>query len=103
MTPLSLLCVTFTLIVCHYLSYIHVSTSTAIVVSLCVSLLLLPCVTGTQELRVYNKEGSPRIIAIDCGIKNNQIRCLLRRGCHVTVVPWNHDFNYHMKGISTIT
>ena len=47
---------------------------------------------------MYNKGGSPRIIAVDCGIKNNQIRCLLRRGCHVTVVPWNHDFNCHMKG-----
>ena len=66
--------------------------------SLYVSLSPLLYVTGTQEPRVYNKEGSPRIIAIDCGIKNNQIRCLLHRGCHVTVVPWNHDFNRHMKG-----
>ena len=60
-------------------------------------------VIGTQEPRVYNKGGSPRIIAVDCGIKNNQIRCLLRRGCHVTVVPWNHDFNYNMKGKQWIT
>lgn len=70
----------------------------------CVLLLLLCAivtphhVNGTQEPKVYNKEGSPRVIAVDCGMKNNQLRCLLRRGCHVTVVPWNHDFNNDMKG-----
>ena len=29
------------------------------------------------------------IVAIDCGIKRNIIRSLNRRGCSVTVVPWN--------------
>lgn len=28
---------------------------------------------------------------IDCGVKNNQIRCLVSRGVCVTVVPWNAD------------
>ena len=62
-------------------------------------MVTLLCITDTQEPKVYNKEGTPRIIAVDCGIKNNQIRCLLNRGCHVTVVPWNHDFNKDMKGV----
>jgi carbamoyl-phosphate synthase small subunit len=31
------------------------------------------------------------IVLIDCGRKNNQIRCLVRLGAEVTVVPWNHD------------
>lgn len=35
--------------------------------------------------------GKPRIAVIDCGVKNNIIRCLLRRGASVTVVPWDCD------------
>jgi len=30
-----------------------------------------------------------RVAVIDCGIKRNIARCLARRGCHVTIVPWN--------------
>lgn len=37
----------------------------------------------------YNPTGSPRILAIDCGLKYNQIRCLAARGARVDVVPWN--------------
>lgn len=40
----------------------------------------------------YNGKGSPHIVVVDCGIKNNQIRCLCKRGAKVTVVPW--DFNF---------
>ncbi|XP_036922614.1 CAD protein isoform X5 [Sturnira hondurensis] len=40
--------------------------------------------------RVFNTGGTPRILALDCGLKYNQIRCLCRRGAEVTVVPWNH-------------
>ena len=29
------------------------------------------------------------VVAVDCGIKFNIIRSLNRRGCNVTVVPWN--------------
>ena len=28
---------------------------------------------------------------MDCGIKFNQIRCFLKRGVRVKVVPWNYD------------
>jgi len=31
-------------------------------------------------------------LAVDCGIKYNQIRCLVKRGAEVKVVPWNYDF-----------
>ncbi|KAG5900494.1 hypothetical protein JTB14_010905 [Gonioctena quinquepunctata] len=41
----------------------------------------------------YNINGSPRICAVDCGLKYNQIRCLISRGARVDVVPWNHKFN----------
>ena len=32
------------------------------------------------------------ILAVDVGMKNNQIRCFLKRGVSVTVVPWTYDF-----------
>lgn len=33
-----------------------------------------------------------RVLAVDVGMKNNQIRCFLKRGISVTVVPWDFDF-----------
>lgn len=35
---------------------------------------------------------SLRVLAIDVGMKNNQIRCFTRRGVELKVVPWNYDF-----------
>ncbi|CAK9103982.1 Protein URA2 [Includes: Glutamine-dependent carbamoyl-phosphate synthase [Durusdinium trenchii] len=32
------------------------------------------------------------ILAVDCGMKNNIIRCLVNLGLRVTVVPWDYDF-----------
>lgn len=29
------------------------------------------------------------VVAVDCGMKRNIVRCLNARGCDVTVVPWN--------------
>ncbi|CAK8696829.1 unnamed protein product [Clavelina lepadiformis] len=43
--------------------------------------------------RIYNESGDFHIVAVDCGIKHNQIKCLCKRGAKVTVVPWNYDFN----------
>ncbi|XP_036190966.1 CAD protein isoform X2 [Myotis myotis] len=40
--------------------------------------------------QVFNAGGTPRILALDCGLKYNQIRCLCQRGAEVTVVPWDH-------------
>lgn len=54
-----------------------------------------------KEPVVYGN-GSPAIIAVDCGIKNNIIRCFLNRGAKVIRVPWNYDFNnggYEYDGI----
>ena len=36
---------------------------------------------------------SPRfhVVAVDCGMKRNIVRSLNKRGCRVTVVPWNTD------------
>ncbi|XP_069989210.1 multifunctional protein CAD isoform X7 [Penaeus vannamei] len=43
-----------------------------------------------KEPRVFNPDGDVRIMAVDCGLKYNQIRCLVKRGAKVTLVPWNH-------------
>ena len=34
-----------------------------------------------------------KVVLLDCGVKANIIRCLLRRGVVVIRVPWNYDFN----------
>ena len=34
-----------------------------------------------------------RVVLVDCGVKANIIRCLLRRGVEVIRVPWDYDFN----------
>ncbi|XP_033610658.1 CAD protein isoform X2 [Cryptotermes secundus] len=42
---------------------------------------------------VYNAEGCPRICVVDCGLKYNQLRCLLTRGARLDVVRWDHTLN----------
>ncbi len=37
--------------------------------------------------------GGRTVVLVDCGVKNNIIRELLRRGLTVRRVPWNHDFH----------
>ena len=45
-----------------------------------------------KEPKVYNPEGEVSIIAVDVGLKFNQLRCLYGRGAKVTLVPWDYDF-----------
>ncbi len=33
------------------------------------------------------------VVLVDCGVKANIIRCLLKRGVEVIRVPWDYDFN----------
>ena len=46
-----------------------------------------------SEVVRYNEGGSKKVILVDCGVKNNIIRCLIRRGLEVIRVPWDYDFN----------
>ncbi|MBQ8047474.1 MAG: glutamine-hydrolyzing carbamoyl-phosphate synthase small subunit [Prevotella sp.] len=47
-----------------------------------------------KEATVYRPtEKRHRAVLVDCGVKSNIIRCLLRRGIEVVRVPWNYDFN----------
>ena len=34
-----------------------------------------------------------RVILVDCGVKTNIIRCLLKRNVEVIRVPWDYDYN----------
>lgn len=45
---------------------------------------------STIEKVIYGK-GKNKILLIDCGAKNNIIRCLLKLDTTVIKVPWDHD------------
>ncbi|KAI8810539.1 hypothetical protein BJ742DRAFT_675771 [Cladochytrium replicatum] len=34
-----------------------------------------------------------RVLAVDVGMKNNQIRCFVKRGVEIRVVPWDYNFS----------
>ena len=34
-----------------------------------------------------------KVVLVDCGVKANILRCLIKRGVEVIRVPWNYDFN----------
>jgi len=44
-----------------------------------------------KQKKVY-PGGDLEIMLVDCGVKNNIIRCLLDLGATVIRVPWNYDF-----------
>jgi len=44
-----------------------------------------------RKKRVYGK-GKPKIVAIDCGMKENIVRSFTARGATIIRVPWNYDF-----------
>lgn len=46
-----------------------------------------------KEIIRYNEGASKKVVLVDCGVKNNIIRCLLKRNVEVIRVPWNYDFN----------
>ncbi|MFA9290802.1 MAG: glutamine-hydrolyzing carbamoyl-phosphate synthase small subunit [Solirubrobacteraceae bacterium] len=46
---------------------------------------------STKEVKTYGS-GKHKIILVDCGVKNNIIRCLLKHDTTVVKVPWNYDF-----------
>ena len=46
-----------------------------------------------QDIISYNEGAGKRVVLVDCGVKTNIIRCLIRRGVEIIRVPWNYDFN----------
>jgi len=49
-----------------------------------------------EKVSVKQKEvfgnGKKKIVLVDLGVKNNIVRCLLKRDTMVIKVPWNYDF-----------
>ncbi|MCD4744973.1 MAG: glutamine-hydrolyzing carbamoyl-phosphate synthase small subunit [Bacteroidales bacterium] len=45
-----------------------------------------------KEKKIYGN-GKYKIVLIDCGVKNNIIRCLLNRDTTVIRVPWDYDIS----------
>ena len=46
-----------------------------------------------REVIKYNEGADKKVVLVDCGVKANILRCLIRRGVEVVRVPWNYDFN----------
>jgi carbamoyl-phosphate synthase small subunit len=46
---------------------------------------------STSEPVIYGN-GRYRVALIDCGVKNNIIRCLIKRDATVIKLPWDYDF-----------
>ena len=40
----------------------------------------------------YNEGAGRKVVLVDCGVKNNIIRCLINRDVEVIRVPWNYDY-----------
>ncbi|THH14748.1 hypothetical protein EW146_g5629 [Bondarzewia mesenterica] len=49
--------------------------------------------TPTTERKLHHSGRPLRVIAVDVGMKYNQIRCFTKRGVELKVVPWDYDFN----------
>lgn len=45
-----------------------------------------------KEVITYGN-GRKKVVLVDCGVKHNILRCLLKRDVTVIRVPWNYDFN----------
>ncbi|MCF0178398.1 MAG: glutamine-hydrolyzing carbamoyl-phosphate synthase small subunit [Bacteroidales bacterium] len=46
-----------------------------------------------KEVMRYGVGGSKKVVLVDCGVKHNILRCLLKTGMEVIRVPWDYDFN----------
>uniref|UniRef100_A0A3P9LNV5 Carbamoyl-phosphate synthase [ammonia], mitochondrial n=2 Tax=Oryzias latipes TaxID=8090 RepID=A0A3P9LNV5_ORYLA len=46
---------------------------------------------STKETKVFGKGNPVKVVAVDCGVKHNIIRLLVKRGAEVHLVPWNQD------------
>jgi len=51
----------------------------------------LVAIASIKKREVYGN-GGHRVVLVDCGVKHNIIRCLLKRGTTVIRVPWDYDF-----------
>ena len=50
-------------------------------------------VSCKEVIRYNENRNYKKVVLVDCGVKTNIIRCLLKRDVEVIRVPWNYDFN----------
>lgn len=46
-----------------------------------------------REPVIYNIGVGKRVVLVDCGVKANILRSLIKRGVEVVRVPWNYDYS----------
>lgn len=49
--------------------------------------------TSCKEVLEYG-DGEKTVVLVDCGVKHNIIRCLLKRNVKLVRVPWDYDFTH---------
>ena len=49
-------------------------------------------IVSCKEVIRYGS-GDKKVVLVDCGVKHQILRCLVRRGVEVIRVPWDYDFN----------
>lgn len=70
-----------------------VSTKTPVVYAQGESRILAADAPAEVIDSTLNEPGRKRVVLVDCGVKSNIIRCLLKRGVEVVRVPWDYDYN----------
>ena len=45
-----------------------------------------------SQLSIFHSQ-LKKVVLVDCGVKANILRCLIKRGVEVIRVPWDYDFN----------
>jgi len=55
---------------------------------------------STKEVQIHNQGGKYKIGLVDCGVKQNIVRSLVKRDCEVHILPF--DFDYNNKGYDGI-
>ena len=45
-----------------------------------------------KDIIKYNEGAGKKVVLVDCGVKANIIRCLIKRGVEVIRAPWNYDY-----------
>jgi carbamoyl-phosphate synthase / aspartate carbamoyltransferase / dihydroorotase len=53
---------------------------------------LVQDVVEDTKIKIINENGYPRVLVVNCGIKNNQLRILEKTGASLKIVPWNYNF-----------
>ena len=54
---------------------------------------LVAMVSTKEPYQIKNLDNGPTVLVIDCGLKANQLRCLMKAGAGtIHVVPWDYDF-----------